>query len=556
MPSDNEFFDANAPNDFDQASQVPPVEHQVESSGTFPPQQPHPDVVGPREGWLHPTSIVFDLISNGRQNLVPALIGIFGAANGSWGFAIFAIVIFGLSFLISAFRYFTLRYSIHNGELTVRQGLIFKRVRTVPLKRIQNIDSTQNVLHRLLKVAEVRVETASGNEPEAKLRVLSLDKIAELRETVFQHKPATSTATPAAQLEPSGSVEQPSELSPTIDSKPTFEAPAETVLHTISLIDLLKAGVASNRGTLVFGVLAGLYFQFDLEERFDIKKLANLLPQGLGFVQTAISIAVAVLIVFVLMRIYGAVWYVLRFSGYQLVQRGEDFKVTCGLFTRVAATIPLKRIQFISVHRSLFMRMFGLASIRIETAGGAGAKAEDATSSVGRRWFIPVIKEEDVHQMLTTIRPGLEWHPEQVNWVGVADRTASRLCRLAVIEALVVAAGGLFISLTWGWTAGLIVLPGFVWLAIKQSRAMRFAETDFGVAYRSGVLTKKLSLTFFNRIQNIRFDQSPFDRRWGMASLSIDTAAAGPADHRVNVKYLDAAFAKRRFQELTNKLAG
>ena len=129
--------------------------------------------------WLHPMSIIFDALSNGRRNLFPAIVALTGAAQGGtwgrWGIT-FAIVIFGASLLASVFRYVTLRYQIANGELTVRSGLFFKRVRTVPLSRIQNIDSTQNVLHRALRVAEVSVETASGKEPEAKLRVLSLDK--------------------------------------------------------------------------------------------------------------------------------------------------------------------------------------------------------------------------------------------------------------------------------------------------------------------------------------------------------------------------------------------
>ncbi len=39
----------------------------------------------------------------------------------------------------------------------------------------------QNPLHRLLGVAEVRVETASGSEPDATLRVLSLADVDRLK---------------------------------------------------------------------------------------------------------------------------------------------------------------------------------------------------------------------------------------------------------------------------------------------------------------------------------------------------------------------------------------
>ena len=499
--------------------------------------------------WLHPTSMFFDILSHGRQNLVPAAIALFSAANGNLGWLLFALFIFGLSFLHTAFRYFTLRYQIKNGELTVMEGLIFKRVRTVPLERIQNIDSTQKVLHRLFNVAEVRVETASGKEPEAILRVLSLEKIAQLRDTVFRLKADTAANT--------GEVTRgllPGEAAVDARLTPPADEAKETLIHQIRLAELLRAGIASNRGLLIFSVIVGAYFQFDLEDYFDPRDIVNMLPKPIGIFETVLSVAVVAVVFLVLTRIYGAVWYLLRFYGYRLTQRKDDFRVSCGLLTRVTATVPRQRIQFISIHEPLFMRMFGLSSIRIETAGGAATEREDAMSSMGRRWFIPVIETSKVNEMIAKLRPDLQWNPDEVSWMGVSAQAGRRLCRLAVIQSSFVAALGLLATRPWGWIAGVVILPAFLYWAVRKSRAMRYAESDVGVAYRSGVLTKKLSLTFFNRIQTIRLDQSPFDRRWNMATLSIDTAAAGPADHRVHVKYLDAGFAQARYQELSRKL--
>ena len=396
--------------------------------------------------WLHPTSIMFDAISNGRQNLLPAIIALFGAAQGGTFGIFLAIFIFGGTLLVSILRYLTLRYKIDNGELTVKEGLVFKRVRTVPLERIQNIDSTQNLLHRMLGVAEVRVETAAGKEPEAKLRVLSLDKISRLRNSVFgsrtNRRSATSNPDP-------GTISDPDVVAP----------PVTEVIHTISIEDLVRAGVASNRGILVFGFLLGLAFQFDLHERLDLNRLFDLLPADMGFVSTAVTAFAGGMLLFVATRVYGAVWYLMRFAGYRLTKEGDDFRISCGLFTKVTATVPQQRIQFISVHRPLFLRMFRLASIRIETAGGSAQENEDATSSVGRRWFIPVIHQDKVNWMLERLRPGMNWTPDKINWVAVHRNTGKRLCRIAVILAMLVSTIGLAVSLTWGWIAGLVVLP-------------------------------------------------------------------------------------------------
>ena len=84
---------------------------------------------------------------------------------------------------------------------------------------------------------------------------------------------------------------------------------------------------------------------------------------------------------------------------------------------------------------------------------------------------------------------------------------------------------------------------------------MGFARTDQGVLFRSGVISKIVSITFFEKIQAITVNQSPMDRRWKMAKLTVDTAAAGPAEHRIDVPLLDEAFAHRELATITHLAA-
>ena len=79
---------------------------------------------------------------------------------------------------------------------------------------------------------------------------------------------------------------------------------------------------------------------------------------------------------------------------------------------------------------------------------------------------------------------------------------------------------------------------------------MRYARSESLVLYRSGLMTRKVSCAFTDKIQTLRLSQTPFDRRWKMATLAVDTAAAGPAEHRIEVRYMDADEAQREFAEL------
>ena len=139
--------------------------------------QETPPLPESEDRYLHPLSVIFSLTDLIKQNLIPAFLGIFGAAKGDLVYVGIALLFFVPTFIISLIRYFTIRYRISDGELVVQEGLFFRRVRTVPVERIQNIDMVQGILHRMLNLAEVRVETASGTKPEAVLKVLSLDEL-------------------------------------------------------------------------------------------------------------------------------------------------------------------------------------------------------------------------------------------------------------------------------------------------------------------------------------------------------------------------------------------
>jgi putative membrane protein len=473
--------------------------------------------------------------------IIPAAVAIFSAAQGSVGGLLIAGLIFFPTLMFSVIRYLTLRYRIEFGELVVTEGLIFRRIRTVPVSRIQNVDLVQNLLHRMFGVAEVRVETASGKEPEATLRVLSLPQVELLRNSIFTGRTAFSTASE-------------NELADDFEHSPpsVWAQPQSQILLQIPTSWLLKAGLASDKGMILVGILIGAIFQFDIEDRFDLRDLIKLLP-NFGLVWNWIWLAVGFILVLLLLRIFGAIWFVLRFHGYRLARQGDDLRIACGLITKVSATVPRRRIQLISVHRNLIMRFWGMAAIRIETAGATGGNHEDATKAVSSRWFVPVIPESRVREILDQLRKGLGWSDRDLVWHAVSPRTWVRLSRLSVLISLVVGLIGLAISRPWGWVAGVVALPFLIWHANRSSRAMRYARIPNGVVYRSGVLTKKMSVTFYEKIQSLRVEQSPFDRRWRMATLSVDTAGSGPAEHAISISYLPQEFAISEHEYLLDK---
>jgi putative membrane protein len=491
----------------------------------------------PKPHFLHPSSIVFLLMARVRGYLIPAILAAVAAASGGRLIASLLIGFFVVALAVDIVRLFTLRYYFAPNELVVRMGLLFRQQRTIPYGRIQNIDLIQNPLHRLLGVAEARVETASGKEPEATLRVLSLTELDRLRRRLR-----------AESTDPAG------------EDKEVDPVPAQRTLLTISPAQLVTLGLISNRGMVLVGIVCGAFYELELYERLDwgwAQKAARAAAEQISPLQRIVYGLLLLVAAWLLLRLLSVIWYLLRFYDYRLTtdEKNENLRVSGGLFTRVSATVPKRRVQFISIHRSLFARWLGLASIRIETAGGAASADEDARATITRRWFVPTVRQQDVPALMREIRGGLQWDEAEFHWHGVHRQAGRRLTRKAVLLSVASGLLGLLVWQPFGALLGLLVLPPLIWHARRYAASLKYARFDHGVVYRSGILTKKMSVTFFDKMQVIDIWQSPFDRRWQMACLNIDTAAAGPAEHRVRVQLLDQQFAREEFDAIAHRAA-
>jgi putative membrane protein len=97
----------------------------------------------------------------------------------------------------------------------------------------------------------------------------------------------------------------------------------------------------------------------------------------------------------------------------------------------------------------------------------------------------------------------------------------------------------------WGIVAPFLFVAWGIWHARRSYAISAWARTSFGMMYRSGVLMRCVSATFFDKVQVVSVHHSPFDRRHDMATLRVDTAGAGPAGHRIHIRYLMRSTAER-----------
>jgi putative membrane protein len=200
------------------------------------------------------------------------------------------------------------------------------------------------------------------------------------------------------------------------------------------------------------------------------------------------------------------------------------------------------------VQEGVLHRWLKRASVRVETAG----QFKHEAGQLGSQWVAPIVKESALLTLVQEVQPDAVIDPP--DWTPVDRRAFSRIVRLHSIWILLA-------TLVAGANVGpLVVAPALAaaglaaWHARRLSRRLAIALTPSSVVVRTGAFSHRRSITRFSRIQSVSCTRSPFDRRWGMARISVDTAGRS-AEHRIEMPYLDEGSARDIYQRLRAEVA-
>jgi putative membrane protein len=520
----------------------------------------------PSELRLHPLSVLFGLSKSLKQFALPGLaVVVFGrpsvgpseAFGGTAGaLETWLTLLLIPAALHSVARYLSYRIEYHDTEMIVRSGLLFRNERHVPYARIQNVEAVRNVFHRITGMVEIRVETASGREPEAVITVVPLAALDDMRSRVASHRAAHDV-----RIQPNADA---AAENASLDATEPSGPPTETLLR-LTLRDLLLVGFIENRGLVIIGAIYGVLWELGPMARF-WSRVSDQGSYGSGMVRDTFQqlsdgqwpaperlavIAAGLVGLLVFVRLVSMGWALVTLHGFRLDRRGDDLRSEYGLLTRVTSSIPLARIQTVTVRRTVWHRFTGRVSVRVETAGGLAPGAQGAT--VERQWVAPLLPASELPAFLARLVPGVSL--DRIAWQGVHPRAFRRAVKPALLLAVLFTAG---LSLLIG-TRSLFVLPLLAaassfaaWRGVKH---LGWAADDDVVVFRSGWLSRALTLTPTAKIQVVSCRQSPFDRRTQMARVRVDTAGAGALSHRIDIPYLPRETAALLHAHLSDRAA-
>jgi putative membrane protein len=487
---------------------------------------------------LHPYSVVFAFLAQIRVFIVPGILVYFGFGsrdNEWWQPWMMLFILPSAAFAVV--RYLTYRFRYEPNELVIQTGLLFRKERHIPYGRIQNIDAVQNVLHRLLNVVDIKIETGGGQSAEATMSVLPFSALTEMRERVFAERHATAVA----------------EAAPPTEPRPLLQ---------LGVRELLLCGFIENRGAVLIAAAFGLVWELGLFDRLVtavfgeqvigrgvIRNIARSFVSGATISWGRIALTMAAFVgVLLLIRLFSMAWAVVRLYGFTLALADDDARSQFGLLTRVTMTIPLRRVQTLTVRESPLHRYFRRVAVKVDTAGG---RADEQNQHSEREYVAPILRTAALDEFLRLIvgvtLAGATWHPPHA-------RAFRREVKGWLIPGLVICALSAF-YLRWYAVA---LLPIVVTWAIAGARQtvkhLGWTTTDDAVLFKRGWLWRRIVIVRFAKIQTVTRHASPFDRRTQMARVYVDTAGAS-AGSVVDIPYLSSGDADALYARLGQEAA-
>lgn len=507
------------------------------------PEPAAPEALLPEdhERRLHPGSWLFVLLQNLRQFIVPLAVLLFAGGRRDDGYPWWLPMIgVGALVVVSVWQYLTFRYRIDDDRLIVRSGLLERSVRQIPYSRIHNVAIHQTLLHRLMGVAEVRLESAGGTKPEAQMRVLRMPEALALEQLIRDRGRADAvTATP--------------------DGVP-LAAPEGTTLLALSTWEVVKLGLISNRGLIVVAGAIALSFQVMPERamgRLLVEYGREAFGYASGFATTWMAKGLVLMGVvataLVLIRAFSVLLSLLRYHGFRLQRQGRRLTVERGLLGRSRSSVPRRRIQAWTLQEGVLHRLFARRTLEIDTASArTGDGQGNANAQRGLDALAPIAPPGTCDAIVRDIALLPSWPPQ--HWQPLHPRAWQRLMLgdLFVTVGLCAALAWFF---QWWGALGLLWLPWSMFVARRHTARAGYAVDDALVAVREGWWSRTWRFAELGKLQAVELRQSPLDRRFGMASVWLDTAGANPLTVPLRLRFLPLEDAARIHATLAQAIA-
>ena len=394
-------------------------------------------------------------------------------------------------------------YCVAGGELIVTKGVLTVERLVIPLERVQSVGIEQKLLHRVVGLVAASVDTAGTDGVEFTIDAVERHRAEALQRLATEHDgqpndavlDETSVDTGAGSAIDTAIAVQPAEVL-------IRRTPQELV--RIGLTAVPWGGLVALFPLIAFGDEIGDVLGLDLSIESTVADSLDGLS-GWSVILVALGLLAAATVVGLALQVVRTLFVDWDLT---LVKTSAGLRRTAGLTNTTSTASTLRRIQAVATYRSPIQRKLGIRRVTLETVGAGNL-------------VIPGSTDDDVARLRSVVFDSVE--------PAVLDRMVSRwtvflAVRKTVVICVAVAVATAF-ALGW-WALSILVAVPVSW-AVSE-RAWRLRRWGLGggrIAERQRLVSETTKEIDVGKAQAVTLEQTFFERRRGLASVRLSTAA-------------------------------
>lgn len=417
----------------------------------------------------------------------------------------------------SILYYLSFYFYVSNGEFILKKGYLRKKVLSIPLDRIQSVNTKQNLIQQLLDVVSLEIDTAGTVGRELKIHALENSFATELQSLLRSAKKEKSDLTAN-------------------DLQEKTEAAEELILK-LSPSDLLKIGISQNhlRTSLIIIAFGFQIFQ-QIEDIFQ-EKAKEYSSELIGFMSNSNwALITFLLIFFLLISIFFSLFRtVLKYYDFKLLKKEDTYRVESGLINKRNVIIPHNKVQELNWETGPIKQLFNIYNLVFKQAVSGQSRRQQVVDAPGCLTM-------HLEQLKTDL-----FGDEQLSTAPKIYSDNYYFRRLWILFGwlpVIIAAPFLFSE--WRFWGGvvlwLLLSAGYSFLILKK-RYFRINNDQIRVS--KGAISHKWEQMKLFKIQSVEFRQTIFQKRRSLASLHLTNASG-----TITIPYISDQTAKQIYNYL------
>lgn len=414
--------------------------------------------------------------------------------------------------------YLNFIFYISDGEFVLKKGYFRKKVFTVPLDRIQSVNTKQNLIQQVLDVVTLEIDTAGSVAKELKIQALEKSLAIELQ------KQLRSVELKRTEAETDLQVEE------------TVKTDDEVILN-LSPADLMKIGISQNhlRAGLIIIAFGFQIFQ-QIQDMFK-DKAEEYSSEFVGFISASSWALITFLVVFFLVVsvVFSLLRTVLKYFDFKLIKNEGTYRIESGLLNKRNVIIPHGKVQELKWETGPLKKLFGIYHLVFKQAVSDQNRRQQLVDAPGCL---------SVH--LEKLRTDLFGENKLTDSIKIYTNPYYFRRLWFIYGWLPVLAATPFLYDEWLYWAGVIAwLPCSAFYSSLILKKSYFSMNNEQIIVSKGAVSHKLTQMELHKIQAVEFRQSVFQKKRSLSSISIMNASGS-----ILIPYIDETTAKQMYNYL------